>query len=83
MHSILEAYRSGLISPKIPHPHLVYCGVKNEPTLHEYADKLASAGVPFCRFYEPDRGNELTAIATAPVYGDERRFFRNLSLIKE
>lgn len=83
IHAAIESARSGLISPTIPHPHLVYCGVKNELALQGYAEKLSSAGIALSCFYEPDRNNELTAIATGPIHGDQRRLFRNLQLIKE
>ena len=49
---------------------------------HECA-RLDAAGVKFAPFREPDRGGELTAIATELVYGPRRALFRHLSLLKE
>lgn len=39
-------------------------------------------GIQFSRFHEPDRNNELTAIATEPVADGDRRIFRKLELVK-
>lgn len=82
IHAAIELARRGHISPDAPHPHLVFCGVKHEDALLAQADRLEAHGIPFERFYEPDRGNELTAIATAPINGDSRRVFRKLKLMK-
>lgn len=82
IHAAIEATRRGHISSDAPHPHLVLCGVPHEDALLAQADRLEAHGVPFERFYEPDRDNELTAIATAPVHGDARRVFRKLQLMK-
>jgi hypothetical protein len=43
--------------------------------------RLQQRDVLFRPFFEPDRGNELTALATEPVFGDTRRLFRNLRLL--
>jgi hypothetical protein len=43
---------------------LVYLGVHNEKDLKRWADLIDSAGYEVVSFFEPDRGNEMTAFAT-------------------
>lgn len=81
-HAVFEVARSEHISHPIPHPHFVLCGVLNESELLRHCERLQFQGVPFSRFYEPDQNNELTAIATAPVFGKARKIFSSLSLLK-
>lgn len=71
------------MKPGQTHPHLVVCGVKNEIALEREASRLEAFGIKFASFYEPDRGNELTALATAPIAGEDRRFFRRFNLLKQ
>jgi len=46
--------------------YLVQLSVKTHKDLLELADKLSQKGILFSKFYEPDLGNELTAIALEP-----------------
>lgn len=55
-----------------PHPHLVLCGVATERDLLAAADRLERAGIRFALFREPDRNDEVTALATEPL-GSARR----------
>lgn len=43
---------------------LIYLGVKDEENLNEWVDKITNSGYIVVRFREPDRNNELTAVAT-------------------
>lgn len=79
-HAAIEAARFGLVSRDSQHPHLVLCSIPNEGSLQRLADKLSFKGIPFKLFYEPDRDNELTALATAPLTGDSRKLFGRLPL---
>jgi hypothetical protein len=79
-HAVAEAARSFLEAGQ-EHPHLIVCEVRDEPTLYQFLDKLNRHGVRFRAFLEPDRGNELTALATEPVINDTRRLFRRLRLL--
>jgi hypothetical protein len=63
-------------------PHVVVCGVKTETALFRAIEKLNENGIRCQWFIEPDMGNQVTAIATEPVYGDARRVFRNYQLLK-
>lgn len=39
-------------------------------------------GIELREFHEPDLDNALTAIATRPVYGQERNIFKKFQLLK-
>lgn len=69
-------------SPHHTHPHLVVCAVKDEQELAQVFNDLKDRGVPCCGYYEDDMNNALTAIATAPLKGEERSPLRYLRLLK-
>jgi len=62
------------------HPHLVLLGVADEAALAAVVADLDRAGLPHATFREPDLGDQLTAVATAPLYAQERDFFRSFQL---
>jgi hypothetical protein len=74
-HAALEAARF-LLPPDLPHPHLVVCGVADERHLYRCVERFRRLGVSHRPFHEPDRDNEMTAIATGPIFGSRRRIFR-------
>lgn len=47
-----------------------------------WSSKLQSLGFAIKEWREPDRNNELTAICTGIIRGDDRKAFRNLQLFK-
>jgi hypothetical protein len=65
-----------------PHPNLVVCTLPDERQLDELFNRLKELGVPVCAWYEEDMGRRLTAIATGPLRGDQRRPLRNLKLLR-
>jgi len=75
-HACIEATKS-FLDNNLEHPHLVVLGVKGEHQLYNSARKLDSAGIRYRIFTEPDRNDEATAIATEPIFGEQRRLFRN------
>jgi len=79
-HAAIEAARS-LLPPDSPHPHVIVCAARDEAALWGHLLRLQRLGVRLRPFFEPDRANELTALATEPVYGPTRRLFRNLRLL--
>ena len=80
VHAALSVARQN----PIPEPEfVVLCAVHSEQQLLRWAYKLEQAGIVFCAFREPDLAASMTAIATEPVSGDRRRFFRSLQLFKE
>lgn len=58
------------------------CEVRNEPKLHKARDKLLNSGIKLKEFYEPDRDNELTAICTEAITGEQRRIFKDFQLLR-
>jgi hypothetical protein len=79
-HAVAEAARS-LLPPDHQHPHIVVCGVRDERTLRQSHDRLVRQGVRCRAFIEPDLGNQLTALATEPVFDGTRRLFRRFQLL--
>lgn len=57
------------------------CAVDDERRLAAAFEKLKSAGVPCCAWYEDDMNNSLTAVATAPLQGAARKPLRRFRLI--
>jgi hypothetical protein len=80
-HAVAEAARHFLL-PEADHPHLVVCGVKNEPALLTAAGRLAALGIRLHLFREPDAGDEATALATEPLRGAARRALRRYQLLR-
>jgi hypothetical protein len=61
------------------HPSVIILSIKNERKLQKIANELK---VKYRPFFEPDIGNQLTAIATEPISGEDRNMFRKYNLIK-
>ena len=80
-HASMEATRN-FIKNGDTHPHLVLCTVKGEWKLRELEYKLQDEGIGFKKFIEPDMDNQCTAIATEPLYGKARTFFKRFRLLK-
>lgn len=59
--------------------YLILLNVPDEEALLDIAGELHAAGVPFSIMYEPDIGNQATAIAVAPSPFNVR--FSNLPLL--
>ena len=78
-HASIEA--SKFLSQE-QHPHIVLIGVSDEEALIQVICRLESANIKFAAFQEPDRNNEYTAIATAPISGDGRKFFKKYQCLK-
>ncbi len=81
-HASIDAARFGLIPSDIDHPHAVLIGIRNEIQLQKCLLKLEANGIKHKAFYEPDIGNQLTAIATETISGDRRSFFKNYTLLQ-
>lgn len=80
-HAVLEMHRfyNGCLRE---HPSIIILGVRNEEKLKEVIMKLVRHGkIQFTTFQEPDIGNQYTALATEPIYGADRQFFKNFKLI--
>lgn len=80
-HALLEAARQGLIPHEIEHPHLVLLAVEGPWQLNLDQQYLAANGIRFSVFHEADMNNEATALATEPVYDNQRKVFRRYNLL--
>lgn len=80
-HAALEIGRNS-ISAHVEHPHLVLLGVENEKELRSVIQKLVQHEIEHRAFIEPDLGHQLTAIATVPLSGRQRKFFQQFPLLK-
>jgi hypothetical protein len=66
----------------LDHPHFVLLGFKNQHEL-ERALRRVQSEFQVCPFFEADRGDELTAFATQPVFEDQRSFFRRYNCLND
>jgi len=67
-------------SPKDSVPSVVVCRTPNETTLRREASRLEDLGIRVAVFTEPDRNNEITALATEPLGPESRRIFAKWQL---
>jgi hypothetical protein len=79
-HAVLEATKA---YASTEHPNIVLLGVDNEWQLHAIGNRLQLNDISFRCFSEPDLNDQMTAIATAPVYGAARKIFARYQLLKE
>lgn len=68
-------------NPLATHPHLVICGIGSEAELAEVFNRLKCQGVPCISWNEDDMNDALTAVATGPLNGQERRPLRRFKLL--
>ena len=80
-HASIEIARN-YITPQEEHPSVIICEIKNEEKLFSLINYLKSHNIKFKEFREPDRGNELTAIATELLFGEERIPMKRFQLLK-
>jgi hypothetical protein len=80
-HAVADSARF-FIPIDLEHPHFVVCGVKNEDALQKALQQIQVQGVRCRAFLEADIGDQMTAIATEPVYGEQRRLFKKFRLFK-
>src|SRR4051812_46470379 len=68
---------------KPPNGHyLVVCTTENKQELHKAMTPLDISNIKYIEFIEPDINNEITAICSDIVYGDQRKVFKRLKLFK-
>lgn len=80
-HAAIETARHN-IDKYLEHPSVIICSIKNEDKLSSMKEFLQSNNIGFREFREPDIGNQLTAIATEVLYGDQRKHMRKFQLLK-
>lgn len=57
-------------------------GTESEQQLLRVQSRLQSLGIICKPFRDSDLGNELTAVATEPISGSRRRFFRQYRCLR-
>lgn len=84
MQAAHAAFEAGAAFSRLTaeHPHFCICSVRDEKRLLHDLNKLKQLGIQIVEWREPDRNNELTAFACAPVSGDDRKHFRNFQLMR-
>ena len=56
-------------------------GVEDESALLQAINHLVANNINFKSFTEPDIGNQVTAVSTAPISGNVRKLFRKYPLL--
>lgn len=79
-HAAIESSRQYLPA-NLDHPHLIVCGVRNERELMKESARLDKSGIRHTMFYEADRNDEATALASEPVFGENRKHFKRYRLL--
>lgn len=80
-HVAIEASRT-FLDPEEIHPHLVLLEISDKMTLSKVAIKLyLTTNIAYRVFLEEDIGNEPTALATEPIYGEDRTIFKDFKLL--
>jgi hypothetical protein len=83
---IQAAHATQEITKEIEHPertcHFILFEAKDEQHLKDIKCKLDARDIKSHMFHEPDYDTGYTAIATEPIYGDDRKFFRKFKMFK-
>lgn len=77
-HACIEAQRK--FSPN-KHPSLVALAVKSEAKLKRVIQECIDNGIDFVIFRDTIHSNEITAVATEPLYDEKRGVFKRYSLL--
>lgn len=81
-HAVIEATKAFDVKSLPDHPSVIILSAKNEHRLHRVRKYLIEQGIRHVHFYEPDRDDELTALATEPIFSDRRHLFQKYQLVK-
>ena len=77
-HACLEAGRQFEQPSRVS--NLVVLAVPSVSALHQAASRIEMWDIRYVLFNEPDRGLRETALCTEPIYGTDRRCFRQFRL---
>ena len=84
-HASIEAARN-FVKPDEEHPYLVLCVCKSEHRLEKLMDQLKEESIDYRVFSDAavsdEDKKEYTAIATEPLVGERREFFKHYQLLK-
>lgn len=79
-HALIESTKT--FNKINEHPSVIICSVKNEKKLQDAITFLYDNGVKISVFKEPDINNQMTALATEPLYGVNRKIMNKFQLMK-
>jgi hypothetical protein len=79
-HAFWESGRH-LHENHLDHPHLVVLGVSDETELLTVSQYLNNIGIKHSLFRESYFDNEATALATQPIFEDQRPLFSHFKLL--
>lgn len=83
---IQAAHATQEITKELEHPektcHFILFEAKDQTNLINIKMKLDERGIKSHMFFEPDHNTGFTAIATEPIYGDDRKFFKKFKMFK-
>ena len=80
-HAAIEAATHFSLGSLAEHPSVIVLSAKSEQKLHNVRKYLVDNGIKHAHFYEPDIGDELTALATEPLVGERRDLFKKYQLL--
>lgn len=79
-HAAIESSRQ-FTNPTDEHPSVILCTVKSQAKLLKCAEELEAQGLLHAIFREPDIGNQVTALASKPLIGKDRKAFARFQLL--
>ena len=79
-HVLIEMARN-FIKINDVHPSVIICIVKDENKLKSTIKELYDKNIKISTFREPDKNNEITAVATEPLYGESRNHLSRFQLL--
>lgn len=81
-HACIESANAFDLGKLSDHPSVIILGVRDETKLHQARQFLMDNGIKHCHFYERDLDDQLTSLATGPIFGEQRKLFRKFQLLR-
>jgi len=78
---VIEATKAFDVERLSDHPSVIILSANNENRLHRVRKYLIEQGIRHVHFYEPDMDDELTALATEPIFGSRREALSKYQLL--
>lgn len=80
---MIEAAKAFKLECLDNHPSVIILAARSELRLKNIQTYLSEQQIQFVPFCEPDLDNQLTALATEPIYSEKRHLFQKYHLVKE
>lgn len=81
-HACIEATSAFKLQELEDHPSVIICGIKNENKLKETRKYLIENQIRHVHFCESDLNDQLTSLATEPIFGEKRSLFKRFQLLR-